>query len=72
MFFFLYTLGSLSIHPVELADDGDYVCIASNTIGRSFSSIRSLIVSGKTKREEKRRFRMIMLVFCMKIYDDSI
>jgi hypothetical protein len=43
---FSYTSGILSIHPVELSDDGDYVCIASNTLGRSFSSIRSLIVSG--------------------------
>ncbi|CAF2512711.1 unnamed protein product [Rotaria sp. Silwood2] len=36
---------SLFIYPVELADDGDYVCIASNAIGRSFSSRRSLIVT---------------------------
>ena len=40
-------LGSLSIHSVNLEDNGDYVCIASNVLGRSFSSIRSLIVSGK-------------------------
>jgi hypothetical protein len=43
---FLFS-GSLSIHSVELADDGDYVCIATNALGRSFSSVRSLIVSGK-------------------------
>jgi hypothetical protein len=63
--FFFYILGSLSIHPVELADDGDYVCIASNVLGRSFSSIRSLIVSGKNDRGKKpdRRYCMIMLVF---------
>ncbi|CAF2073756.1 unnamed protein product [Rotaria magnacalcarata] len=36
---------SLFIHPVELVDDGDYICIASNTLGRSFSSRRSLIVT---------------------------
>ncbi|CAF0916965.1 unnamed protein product [Rotaria sp. Silwood1] len=36
---------SLFIYPVEVADDGDYVCIASNALGRSFSSRRSLIVS---------------------------
>lgn len=48
MFFFILfcILGSLLIHPVELADDGDYVCIASNHFGRSFSSRRSLIVTG--------------------------
>jgi hypothetical protein len=51
--FFFYILGSLSIYPVELGDDGDYVCIASNTLGRSFSSVRSLIVSGKNKWENK-------------------
>ncbi|CAF1057011.1 unnamed protein product [Adineta ricciae] len=36
---------TLSIYPVEFSDDGDYVCIASNTFGRSYSSVRSLIVS---------------------------
>jgi len=40
-------LGTLTIHPVENIDDGDYVCIASNTLGKSFSSTRSLIVTGK-------------------------
>ncbi|CAF4833434.1 unnamed protein product, partial [Rotaria socialis] len=39
--------GSLSLRSVDSSDDGDYVCVASNVIGRSFSSIRSLIVTGK-------------------------
>ncbi|CAF3313677.1 unnamed protein product [Rotaria socialis] len=36
---------SLSLRSVDSSDDGDYVCVASNVIGRSFSSIRSLIVT---------------------------
>lgn len=51
--FFCNLQGSLSIHPVELADDGDYVCIASNARGRSYSSVRSLIVSGKKERNKR-------------------
>ena len=59
--------GSLTIHPVELADDGDYVCIATNSLGRSFSSVRSLIVSGKV--EVDMAISMLFLLFvCTKIY----
>ncbi|CAF1023620.1 unnamed protein product [Adineta steineri] len=36
---------SLYIYSVDFFDHGDYICIASNVLGRSFSSIRSLIVS---------------------------
>ncbi len=42
-------LGFLSIYSVDSFDDGDYICIASNAFGRSFSSKRSLIVSGKIR-----------------------
>ncbi|CAF0867261.1 unnamed protein product [Didymodactylos carnosus] len=35
----------LYIYPVRDEDDGDYVCIASNKFGMSFSSIRPLIVT---------------------------
>ncbi|CAF4883383.1 unnamed protein product [Rotaria sp. Silwood1] len=38
-------LSSLLISSVNHSDDGDYVCIASNEFGRSFSSKRSLIVT---------------------------
>lgn len=42
----VFSPGSLSIYSVELSDDGDYVCIASNARGQSYSSRRSLVVAG--------------------------
>jgi hypothetical protein len=44
---FVSSLGSLFIYAVEESDAGDYVCIASNVFGQSYSSRRSLIVSGE-------------------------
>ena len=39
---------TLLIYSVTPHDQGDYICIASNDNGQSFSTVRSLIVSGKT------------------------
>jgi hypothetical protein len=45
--------GLLSIYSIDIDDDGDYVCIASNVFGRSFSRKHSLIVSGNLDIEIK-------------------